>query len=184
MGQLELLQHVTATLDEIGVPYMLTGSYASSLQGQPRATHDVDLVVSLHPSQIEQLLSAFPADHYYFSADAVNEAVRDRRMFNILDTQEGDKIDFRMLTDDPFDQERFERRITIPIGERSIQVSTPEDTILMKLKWAADSGGSERQTVDARRVYEVSRDGIDEEYLARWALALGVSEALAQIRPD
>lgn len=60
-----------------------------------------------------------------------------------LDTEEGDKIDFWLLTDDAFDQERSARCVSVPFAGGSIRVSTPEDTILMKLRWAADSGGSD-----------------------------------------
>lgn len=108
MGQLALLRHAVAALDAAGVPYMLTGSYASSLHGQPRATHDIDFVVNLEPWQIPRLLVAFPEERYYFSVDAIEHAVRDRGMFNILDIEEGDKIDFWLLTGEPFDQARFE----------------------------------------------------------------------------
>jgi hypothetical protein len=34
-------------------------------------------------------------------------------------------------------------------------VSAPEDTILMKLLWAAQAGGSQKQTEKALGVYEV-----------------------------
>jgi hypothetical protein len=182
MGQLELLTHAVSALEDAGVSYMLSGSYASSLHGQPRATHDIDLVVELESRQVGALLRAFPETRYYFSREAIDAAVRERRMFNILDTEEGDKIDFWLLTDDAFDQERFARRVSVPFAGGSIRVSTPEDTILMKLRWAADSGGSERQTDDARRVYQVSTDKIDDAYLERWAASLGVTSSLRAIR--
>jgi len=39
--------------------------------------------------------------------------------------------------------------------DTEIWVSSPEDTILAKLRWANLSGGSEKQFIDALRVYEV-----------------------------
>ncbi len=47
MSQQELLTQVIATLQKLGIEFMLSGSYASSLQGEARATHDIDLVASL-----------------------------------------------------------------------------------------------------------------------------------------
>lgn len=47
MSQQELLRKVIQTLDEAGIQYMVTGSVASSLQGEPRSTHDIDLVVAV-----------------------------------------------------------------------------------------------------------------------------------------
>ena len=40
MSQQELLTHVIDTLQNLGIKFMLTGSHASSLQGEARATHD------------------------------------------------------------------------------------------------------------------------------------------------
>ena len=50
MSQQALLTRIVETLDGAGIPYMLTGSVASSLQGEPRATHDIDLVVDIRPA--------------------------------------------------------------------------------------------------------------------------------------
>ena len=47
MSQQELLRKVIRVLDGAGIEYMVTGSIASSLQGEPRTTHDVDLVVDI-----------------------------------------------------------------------------------------------------------------------------------------
>jgi len=76
-------------------------------------------------------------------------------MFNLIDTTEGDKIDFWILTNDAFDKSRFKRKIEEDIFGFSMKVSSPEDTILAKLKWIKLSGGSQKQFTDALRVYEV-----------------------------
>ena len=49
-----------------------------------------------------------------------------------------------------------------------MNISTPEDTILMKLKWATLSGGSEKQFIDALRVYEIQFGCLDIEYIKSW----------------
>lgn len=93
-------------------------------------------------------------------------------MFNLIDVSEGDKIDFWVLTDEPFDRSRFARRLTETILGTKVKVSAPEDTILAKLKWAQKSGGSEKQFTDALRVYEVQRDTLDLKYLNDWVTNL------------
>ena len=47
MPQQELLNAVISALEGAAIPYMLTGSVVSSMQGEPRATHDIDVIVSL-----------------------------------------------------------------------------------------------------------------------------------------
>ena len=151
------------------MPYMLTGSLVSSLQGEPRATHDVDLVVDVRPADVARLLAA------------VEEAVRERRMFNLIQTTTGDKVDFWPLTGEAFDRRRFARRRVVEALGLRLSVSSPEDTILMKLRWSKASGGSEKQLVDALRVYEVQAGGLDLQYLRDWAARLGVADLLAEV---
>jgi hypothetical protein len=96
-------------------------------------------------------------------------------LFNLIEVNSGDKVDFWMLTDQPFDLSRFRRkRIEDVLGMR-LAISAPEDTILMKLHWAKESGVSDKHILDALRVYEVQYGLLDLEYLRNWARTLGVS---------
>ena len=58
MSQQELLKKVIQTLDDAGIQYLVTGSVASSLQGEPRSTHDIDLVVAIERSDAKKLVKA------------------------------------------------------------------------------------------------------------------------------
>ena len=147
-----LIRKVIQTLEAAGIEYMLTGSVVSSLQGAPRSTHDIDLVVALPKSAVASLVEAFPSPDFYLSEDSILDAIENQSMFNIIDVAGGDRVDFWILTDEPFGQSRFSRKYVEEIGEVRIQVSSPEDTILAKLRWAQLSGGSERQFGDALRV--------------------------------
>jgi len=177
MSQQELLKRVVSVLDAAGVPYMATGSIVSSLQGEPRSTHDIDLVVAITPAGAQALLDAFQAPDYYLDEVSVREAMGRRDMFNLLDITGGDKVDFWVLKQEPFDQECFSRRYSEQLPDLALVVSRPEDTILQKLRWAELSGGSEKQFTDALRVYEVQFQRLDLDYMNRWATRLGV-EAL------
>ena len=105
-------------------------------------------------------------------------------MFNLLSTKDGDKVDFWMLTDDPFDRSRFSRRVVEEVAGVDLSVSTPEDTILAKLSWAKRSGGSEKQFGDALSVYEVQRGSLDESYLETWAQRIDVAPLLERLRSE
>lgn len=184
MSQFELLKTVVQVLDEQGIPYMITGSVASSLQGEPRSTHDIDIVVALQNSAIGPLARAFPSPDYYLDEHSIAEAIEHRSMFNLIDVREGDKVDFWLLTDEPFDQSRFARRLSEPVLGVTLVVSSPEDTILAKLRWAKLSGGSEKQFRDALRVYEVQHPTLDLAYLQQWARQLSVSPLWDRLRQE
>jgi hypothetical protein len=182
MSQQELLRRVVTFLDANGIDYMITGSYATSLMGAPRATHDLDVIVVLSQANVEAMLRDFPSPSFYLSERAIREALEQKRMFNLLETNSGDKVDFWMLTDEPFDTSRFSRKRTVELQGLRVKVPTPEDTILAKLQWTLACGGSEKHFTDALHVYELQRDRLDLSYLGEWAGRLGVVELWQKVQ--
>ena len=88
---------------------MVTGSVVSSLQGEPRSTHDIDVVISLCSECSPRLIQQFPAPDFYLDENAVSDAVARKSMFNLLDVNGGDKVDFWMLTGEQYDLARWAR---------------------------------------------------------------------------
>jgi len=175
MSQQELLKKVIQTLDQAGIQYMITGSVVSSLQGQPRSTHDIDIVIAIQKSKAHELITMFPSPDFYLEEHSILDAISMQGMFNLIDLRTADKVDFWILTNEAFDQSRFSRRYSEDVMGMKIQVSSPEDTILAKLRWAKLSGGSEKQFTDALRVYEVQYEKLDIDYLEHWAEKLDVN---------
>jgi hypothetical protein len=181
---LDTLRFVVEVLDSHGIAYMVTGSVASSLQGEPRATHDLDVVVAIRAQDASALLSHFKRPQFYLDEHAILEAIETGGMFNAINLEDGDKVDFWMLTDDAFDASRFARRVTVDVFGTSLKVSSPEDTILAKLRWSKLSGGSEKAFIDALRVFEVQAHTLDREYLVEWVEALGVTELWRRLEAE
>jgi hypothetical protein len=184
MSQQELLEKVVPILESLGIDYMITGSVASSYQGEPRSTHDIDLLVVLPPQAMQPLLAAFPLPGFLLQEEAIRSALRDHSMFNLLSLADGEKIDFWMLTQEPFDQSRYARRVVAQIGGKPYKISTPEDTILAKLRWAKLCGGSEKQVKDALGVFETLRKSLDLDYLNQWAAQLGLVDYWKKIQSE
>jgi len=174
MSQQELLKKVIQALDQAGIRYMITGSLASSLQGEPRSTHDIDMLIAIKESRVHELMETFPPPNFYLDEDSILDAINRQSMFNLIDVNVGDKVDFWILTEEPFDQSRFSRKISEEFMGLKMQVSTPEDTILAKLRWAKLSGGSEKQFTDALRVYEVQYGKLNIDYLKHWVKKLDI----------
>ncbi len=184
MPQQELLIAVVRALEDAGVPYMLTGSLVSSLYGEPRATHDFDIVVALGADRLRALSESLSALDGYADAEGMRRALRDGTMFNYIDHGTGLKVDFWMLRGDPYEEACFARRRTEILFGASVRVASPEDIILSKLRWARRSGGSEKQFVDALRVFEVQRAALDLAYVERWAGALGIEADWARLQRE
>jgi hypothetical protein len=155
---------------------MLTGSYALAYYATPRMTRDLDLVVALKASEIEKLFTAFTAD-FYLDADAVREAVRTSRLFNMMHLASGIKVDMIVKKATAYRDLEFSRRRSVTLDRVSTWLVSREDLILSKLAWARDSG-SELQLRDVRALLT---DTVDQGYLKRWAKDLGVSDLLDRL---
>ncbi len=184
MSQQELLRQVVQVLDDTRIEYMLTGSVASSLQGEPRSTHDIDFVIAIQQAGAINLVKVFSSPDYYLSEESILDAITQQGMFNLIDVNAGDKVDFWILTDEPFDRSRFARRYVEEVLGMRLVVSSPEDTILAKLNWAKLSGGSEKQFMDALRVYEVQFEKLDMNYLHSWVKELGVESIFQRLQEE
>lgn len=164
---------VIAALEATGIPFMLTGSFASSYHGAPRATQDIDLVVAASASQIRELVRRFPAPEFYASEEAALEALATEGQFNILALQSGWKVDIIIRKSRPFSRTEFDRREPAVVLGIALEIATVEDIILAKLEWAR-LGGSERQIEDVVTLLQLRAADLDYAYLRAWSPVLGV----------
>ena len=65
MPERNLFQIFISRLEKVQIPYFVTGAVASIIYGEPRLTHDIDLVVELDDEKVEDIIDAFPADEFY-----------------------------------------------------------------------------------------------------------------------
>jgi hypothetical protein len=79
MEPFDLLRLLVATLDGLGIEYLVTGSMATIAYGEPRLTNDLDVVIALSMERVEAFCAAFPGEDFYLSRDAVRRAVMERR---------------------------------------------------------------------------------------------------------
>lgn len=174
--QIAVLQLVVARLDEVGVPYMVTGSTALNYYAVPRMTRDIDIVVELDVTRSEQLWNALSSE-FYAEREAIDRAAVERRIVNVIHLDRLVKVDLIVRRSTEFARMEFSRRRRLdPLG--GVWLVSPEDLVLSKLTWAQQSG-SETQLRDVREVIRAVPD-LDREYIAKWAGILGVSEAAAR----
>ena len=176
MEQDELLRRVVEILEEQGIVYLLVGSLASGVYGEPRLTHDIDIVIEARPEQVVRLCAAFPAPDYYVSEKAAREAAASGGQFNVIHPASGNKIDFMIARHDAWGRSQISRRRREQIlPDRPGYTAAPEDVILGKL-WYYQEGGSEKHLRDIAAMLQVSGDQIDRQYVGHWAQQLGLME--------
>jgi len=180
---LVVARRVTRVLEELGVPYLVGGSLASSFHSLPRSTQDADLVADLAQSHV----SAFVAelrDDFYLDEPAIRDAVSRRSTFNLVHLETMFKVDVFVARHDVATTREMERRQphTIP-GDPPVEIvfASPEDVVIQKLHWYRLGGhASERQWTDAMGVMKVRGSQLDLAYMHELAEEMGVGDLLAR----
>lgn len=54
MAQQDLPVHTVRTPDELRIEYLITGSFVTSLQGEPRSTHNIDVEVQVSAAKLRR----------------------------------------------------------------------------------------------------------------------------------
>jgi len=175
----EVISTVLGALERAGIPYMVVGSFAASLYGVTRTTHDIDIVVALSLDAVPMLSNSL-GEGFYLDEEAARGAVSRSDMFNALHVESGLKVDFWILGRDDFSQTQFERRKQTNAWGTGACVASPEDTVLSKLLWH-NLSGSERQLSDARDILRAQQGLLDCHYLRRWSSELNIDDLLNQL---
>jgi hypothetical protein len=175
--------HVADALESCGLRYVVGGSLASSISGEPRSTLDVDLVVEMSEADVPRVVVAL-ATAFEVDEDAVMRAVRSHSSVNLFHRSTAIKVDLFVAGGTPLDTEQMERRQRVQIGNSPVQhlyVYTPEDILLQKLRWfRLGNEVSDRQWRDIVGILLVQGEALDRIYLQRGAATLGVVDLLAR----
>jgi hypothetical protein len=170
-----VIHRFATLLDAAGVPYMLTGSFASGFHGAPRATQDIDIVISPNLGSLNRFLHLLTDDKYYVSRDAALDAYSRESLFNVVDFASGWKIDLICRKARAFSVAEFERRSRHDLAGLDIFVASAEDVVLAKLEWAKLAQSS-RQVEDAAGIVRVQGDKLDSSYIEKWVEVLGLRD--------
>jgi hypothetical protein len=169
---------VAHALEDLGVPYFVGGSLASTLHGEPRFTRDADLVAELQPRHAEPLAQAL-APTFYADAESIARAIARTGSFNVIHLATAFKVDVFVSKLRTFDRSSFARREPAQGEGYDIWISSAEDTLLAKLDWFREGHEvSDQQWRDILAILTVQKDHLDQDYLRTWAESLGVRDLL------
>jgi hypothetical protein len=167
---------VANALEACGIPYLLSGSFASNYYGIPRSTRDADFVLqsqrAVGPDLAQQLGEDFilePQLSFETNTGTFRQVLRYKK--------KPFKVELFLLSQDPHDQARFLRRRAVRLFEHRVWLPSPEDVIITKLRWAR---GKDRD--DTRDVMAVQQDQLDWRYVEDWCRRHGTLPLMEEIR--
>ena len=183
----DLLDLFVRPLETAGIQYMVTGSIASSIYGEPRNTLDIDLVLLIRPDQLGLLPTIFPEADFYLPPQevVVIESRRDAHgHFNIIHHNSGLKADIYFTRPNPSLNWAIDHIRNIQAAGFSVKLAPPEYVILYKLEFYRE-GGSQKHLRDIAGIIE--QQPLDLAYLTplldKLALTPHYQAALALTHP-
>ena len=167
---------VADALADCGIAYLLVGSFSSNYYGVPRSTKDADFVVQLRDgvggdfgARLGRDFEIDPQLSFETNTGTYRQLIKHR------DTPF--KVELFLLSLDPHDQMRFQRRVEIESFGRRLWLPTAEDVIIMKVRW-----GRGRDKDDVRAVIGVQQGKLDWPYIENWCDRHGTRALLEEIR--
>jgi len=156
-------------LDDLKIPYAVTGGLAVSILGRIRTTLDIDVIVELPQAKVPALTKALKqiSDLTYVDEETALRAVERTGEFNFLHIESGIKVDFFVLGSDAFSKEKIGRRRPHTINGQSVYLVSPEDLILSKLPWNKQTESS-RQLEDVESILAIQKN-LNRPYLEKWS---------------
>ena len=184
MPEPNLFQIFTSRFNQADINYMVTGSVAAIIYGQPRLTHDVDLVVELHRDQVPKLLDQFPQDTFYCPPEEVIriEIARETRgHFNLIHHETAFKADIYPISSEHLHLWAIANRKKLVVDDDTLWLAPPEYVILRKLQYYRE-GSSPKHLTDIQYMFEFSPDLVHNELLHRFIKEYDLHEEFSQAK--
>lgn len=176
---------VVRALERLGVRHYVTGSLASSLHGEPRATNDADIVAALNRAHYQRLKSEL-GDRFYLDEEDFLHAVKEERSFNLVDEVELAKVDVFCVAAQGYQAEALRRAVPLQLEAEdpftTVSVASAADVLLSKLRWyRLGNETSDRQWRDLLGVARAQAGKLELDYLRRWSAEQGTLDLLEKL---
>jgi hypothetical protein len=183
MPEPELFLLFVRPLNRAGVRYVVSGSVAAIFYGEPRLTHDVDVVVFLNSNDIQKLIEVFPKTEFYLPPleTMLAETAREHSgHFNLIHLDTGFKADLYPTGRDELNAWALRGKRTIKYEGEDIVLAPPEYVIVRKLEYFRESH-SEKHLRDIRAMLAVSSEQLDQAALGEWVHRRGLQAEWRQV---
>ncbi len=178
MQNLNLFNLYTDILNKNKIDYLVTGSVASIVYGEPRLTNDIDLILNLFDNQVDALIEAFPSDLFYCPPREVIKVELRRSLrghINLIHHETGFKADIYFVENDEFITWAFKHRQIFTLFNSTISLAPPEYVIVKKLEFYKE-GNAQKHLTDINGMLLNSKNIIDFEFLNKIIIVKGLND--------
>lgn len=183
MPELDLFLLFVRPLNRARIRYVVSGSVAAIYYGEPRLTHDVDLIVFLSANDLRSLMDEFPEEEFYLPPleAMLAEITREQAgHFNLIHRETGFKADIYPTGRDELNAWAFRSKRTVEFEGESVTLAAPEYVIVRKLQYYRE-GRAEKHLRDVRAILAVSGEQLNRAELTEWIQRRGLEAEWKQV---
>jgi hypothetical protein len=165
----QTLKDLCLFLDQNQMEYVLVGGIAVGIWSEPRATVDIDFLISMKADDFPRLKEKLDrSGKFVFVHEKPVSFEKITFLRATLKSNTDISVDF-LFADDDLQRETLKRKEPVSIGDISVNIITPEDLILLKLL-----SGRPQDKLDAAKIIKSQGENLDREHLNKWSRNLGL----------
>lgn len=163
-----VLEKVIKVSGKLKAKVVLIGGIATSFFAQPRATYDIDGVISLDEKKLDIFLDAFKKAGFEFDKKKPIKSIQGLPFVTFYYPMHKIYVDF-FIAKNEFQKGIIKRSKKIKFGDLNLFIVSAEDLILLKLQVQR-----EKDIEDVRQIILENKKKLDFQYLNKWAKLLRV----------
>ncbi len=160
-GFSDLFARIIRWLEALKISYLVVGGMATGVLGEPRLTHDVDVIAGIKPNDIDRALKKAQEEGFFFNDGQVRKEIQEKGTFRLKYQNSWADL---IIASTELEKSAFQRAKRVKLLDVEANFPSPEDFILFKL-----IPGRPKDLLDVEAVILRQRDKLDLAYLDRWA---------------
>ena len=166
----EVLRIVCTFLNKRKIDYVVVGGIAVMYHGVPRTTVDIDLIIQLDESEIEDFTSYLQSQEFDIAKDNLTDALAENSHCTVFVDESLLRLDIQGVIS-KFDGMTLQRAITVHHLGTNLRLGTVEDTMVNKILFEG-----EQDLRDALGIYQRNSENLDYEYIEETCSSLGIKD--------
>lgn len=168
----------TRACERASVPFVIVGGFAVAAWGEPRATRDVDALVSIENSKVDEWVVALRNESLSVDARDIHDGLREGGHVTIFDDETGYHVDVK-LAKTAMEREEIASGLNVDLPTGRLRVVPPEEAVAFKVLF-----GTPLDLQDARSILARQGASIDQAKLLSLGIKLGIVDALRKLVDD
>lgn len=172
----DILKLVCRFLNESGAEYAIVGGFAVMYHGRPRATADIDFIMSMTPTDVDPFVAFLLGNGFFASAEDMRSAFEEGAHCTVEDRETLFRLDIRNASGE-MDMRVLAHRVRVMFDDVPLFLASAEDTIINKLLF-----GREMDIHDALSIWVRRAGKLDTGYIVQNCDRLGCRDALERLK--